>query len=133
MLVAVGPGAAAVDVAYTGVVTHIGVAAAFALIVMVMIVTFGNISGAHINPAVTIALWSDGRFPRRDVPAYVLAQCAGGICGAFGIAALLGGAVSASATIPRPLKPASSVSKAIASIKSSDSSRRKSVIHILIM
>jgi aquaporin NIP len=100
LLVAIGPGAAAVDVVYPGVVTHVGVAIAFALIVMAAIAAFGDISGAHINPAVTIALWSDRRFPRHEVPTYLLAQCAGAVAGGVAIAALLGGAVRASATIP---------------------------------
>ena len=96
----IGPGAAAVDTAYAGVVTHVGVAIAFALIVMAAITAFGESSGAHINPAVTIALWSDGRFPLRELPAYIAAQCAGAVLGAFAIAAVLHQAVVAGATVP---------------------------------
>jgi len=101
LLVAIGPGAAAVDAAYHGTVTHVGVSLAFALIIMTAIVGFGAISGAHINPAVTIALWSRRHIPGRDAAAYVCAQCAGAALGAAAIMAIVGSAAAtASATVP---------------------------------
>src|ERR1700726_4710241 len=48
-----------------------------------LILTFGPISGAHFNPAVTIADATQGRLPWREVPVYVVAQCAGGVAGAL--------------------------------------------------
>jgi len=45
-----------------------------------LILTLGPISGAHFNPAVSVGLWAGGRFPAREVPAYVAAQVAGAIC-----------------------------------------------------
>jgi len=85
LLVLVGGAAASADALTGGGVTHVGVAAAFGVIVMVLIYTIGDVSGAHINPAVTISFWVAGRFPGRQVLPYVVSQLAGGI----GAAALL--------------------------------------------
>jgi aquaporin Z len=56
-----------------------GVALAFGLSVLTMAYAVGPISGAHFNPAVSVGLWAGGRFPGKDVPAYVAAQVAGGL------------------------------------------------------
>lgn len=66
-----------------GNVGHGGIAAAFGLAVMSMIYTFGGISGAHINPAVTIGFALAGRLKSHFVTPYITAQIAGGICGEF--------------------------------------------------
>jgi aquaporin Z len=60
----------------------LGVALAFGLTVLTMVYALGPISGAHFNPAVTIGLTVGGRFPRREVPHYVVAQLAGAIVAA---------------------------------------------------
>lgn len=59
-----------------------GVALAFGLTVLTMAYALGHVSGAHFNPAVTIGLWAGGRFPAREIPLYVVAQCVGAIVGA---------------------------------------------------
>ena len=64
-LILIGCGAMVVD-AQTGALTHVGVATVWGLIVMVMIYAVGPVSGAHMNPAVTIAFASAGRLPLRD-------------------------------------------------------------------
>ena len=64
----------------TGVITHPGVAITWGLIVMGMIYAFAEISGAHFNPAVTIAFTYAKKFPLKEVPKYILAQCLGAIC-----------------------------------------------------
>jgi len=66
------------------------ISVAFAIVVMAMIFTIGKISGCHINPAVTIGLAVTGHFAWKEVPAYLIAQCAGGIIGATAIVAVLG-------------------------------------------
>jgi aquaporin Z len=60
----------------------LGVAIAFGLTVVTMAYAIGPISGAHLNPAISLGLWMGGRFKARDLPGYVIAQVAGGIAGA---------------------------------------------------
>ena len=62
----------------------------FGVAVLVMIYAFGHISGTHINPAVSIALWITGRFPTRDMVTYVIAQLIGGFLASATIYALWG-------------------------------------------
>ena len=63
---------------------------AFALIVIAMIYAIGHVSGCHINPAITVALAVTGKFPWREVPAYLAAQAAGALLGSYAIVATLG-------------------------------------------
>ncbi len=99
ILVLVGPGAAMVA-ARTHAFGSAGVALAFGLVVAMVVSAFGGISGAHVNPAVTIAFWSTGRFERRDVLPYVVAQCAGAVGAAFVLRWLLGAVGGLGATVP---------------------------------
>ena len=68
-----------------GGVGTLGVALAFGLTVFTMAFAVGAISGGHFNPAVTMGLTAAGRFPVREVPAYVAAQLAGAILGALAL------------------------------------------------
>ena len=74
-----GTGAIIIDRASHGSIGHAGVALTFGLIVMAMIYTFGDVSGAHLNPAVTLAFAVAGRFSWREVPGYLGAQAAGAL------------------------------------------------------
>lgn len=78
-LIFAGTGAIIINDVTQGTVTHPGVALTFGLIVMAMIYAIGDISGAHINPAVTLAFWVARRFPGRDVGPYLVAQFLGGV------------------------------------------------------
>lgn len=78
-LVFCGTGAIVINDLYGGVVTHVGIAITFGLIVTAMIYAFGEISGAHINPAVTVAFWVSGLFPGHKVVPYIFAQLAGAL------------------------------------------------------
>lgn len=60
----------------------LGVALAFGLTVLTMAFAIGHISGCHLNPAVSIGLAAGGRFPARELPAYIVAQVIGGIVAA---------------------------------------------------
>ncbi len=76
-LVFCGTGAMVINEFTGGTVSHVGIAITWGLIVMAMIYAFGDISGAHINPAVTIAFAYAKKFPWKEVPLYALAQLAG--------------------------------------------------------
>jgi aquaporin Z len=76
-LVFSGTGAIVVNDVSGGTVTHVGVALTFGLVVMAMIYTLGDVSGAHLNPAVTVGFWFSKRFPGRGVIPYVLSQALG--------------------------------------------------------
>src|SRR5204863_3448945 len=73
-LVFSGTGAIVINQVSGGAITHPGIALTFGLIVLAMIYTFGDVSGAHFNPAVTTAFAAARRFPCREVPGYVVAQ-----------------------------------------------------------
>ncbi|HRX82057.1 MAG: aquaporin [Planctomycetaceae bacterium] len=78
-LVFAGTGAAVANHLSNGAVTHVGIALTFGLIVLAMIYAIGETSGAHINPAVTIAFWVAKRFEGRHVLPYITAQCIGAL------------------------------------------------------
>jgi aquaporin NIP len=76
-LVFAGTGAIVINQASHGAISHAGIALTFGLTVLAMIYAFGDVSGAHLNPAVTAAFAAAGRFPWREVPGYVGAQLVG--------------------------------------------------------
>lgn len=76
-LVFCGTGAIVINEQTNGAVTHVGIAITFGLIVMAMIYALGNISGAHLNPAVTIAFTIARRFQLKQLLPYVISQLAG--------------------------------------------------------
>ena len=73
-----GTGAVVVNDTH-GAVTHVGVALTFGLVVLAMIYAVGDVSGAHLNPAVTLGFVLARRFPARQVPAYLAAQLLGAV------------------------------------------------------
>ena len=76
-LIFFGCGAVVVDGLFGGELGQTGISIVFGLVVMAVIYSFGNVSGAHINPAVTIAFCCAGRFDLRLVPSYVVMQLIG--------------------------------------------------------
>ena len=82
-LVFAGCGAVVTDATHQNTLGSVGVSLVFGLVIMVMIYATGHLSGAHINPAVTIAFTLTRHFPGRDAVAYVGAQLAGASAGAF--------------------------------------------------
>jgi aquaporin NIP len=78
-LVFCGTGAVIIDTQTKGAVTHAGVAITFGLIVMAMIYSLGEISGAHLNPAVSIAFTLAGRLPKNALPPYIAGQLTGAL------------------------------------------------------
>src|SRR5215470_11318058 len=73
-LVFAGTGAIVINDVSGGTITHVGIALTFGLIVLAMIYTFGDISGAHLNPAVTVGFWAARRIPAVDVALYLPSQ-----------------------------------------------------------
>jgi aquaporin NIP len=78
-LVFCGTGAIVINQETGGTVTHVGIAITFGLIVMAMIYAVGDISGAHLNPAVTIGFWISGKFSGREVFPYIGSQLVGAV------------------------------------------------------
>ena len=74
VLVFAGTGAIVINDVSGGSVSHIGIALTFGLVVMTMIYTLGDVSGAHLNPAVSFGFWIAGRFPIRKVLPYILSH-----------------------------------------------------------
>jgi len=82
-LVFFGCGAIVIDGNHNGILGIVGIAFAFGLTVLAVVYAVGHVSGAHINPAVTIALASTGKFSWRGVPLHVVAQLVGASLGAL--------------------------------------------------
>ncbi len=78
-LVFAGTGAIVINDIRSGAVSHVGIALTFGLIVLSMIYALGDVSGCHLNPAVTLAFFTARRFDGRRVLPYILSQCAGAI------------------------------------------------------
>jgi aquaporin NIP len=100
VLVFAGCGAIVIDRTSGGAITHAGVALTFGLVVLAMIHTFGDVSGAHFNPAVTTAFAAAGRFPWREVPGYVVAEVAGALAGSGLLRILFPANTTLGATLP---------------------------------
>jgi MIP family channel proteins len=98
-LVFAGCGAIMVD-ARTHALGHVGVAISFGLVIMVMIYALGHISGAHFNPAVTLAFAASRHFPAQRVPLYWTAQLAGALAAALVLRGSLGDIAHVGATLP---------------------------------
>ncbi len=82
-LVFCGTGAIIINQESGGTITHVGVAITFGLIVAAMIYTVGDISGAHLNPAVTIAFWIAKTFPSKEIVPYIISQAIGAFMASF--------------------------------------------------
>jgi len=99
-LVFAGTGAIVINQASNGAISHAGIALTFGLIVLAMIYTFGDVSGAHLNPAVTTAFAAAGRFPWREVPGYIGAQLTGAFLASGLLRFLFPGNATLGATLP---------------------------------
>jgi len=99
-LVFAGTGAIVINETSGGVVTHVGISFTFGLIVLAMIYTIGDISGAHLNPAISLGFFAARRFPLRDVIPYVLSQCAGAFAASGTLYFLFPQSAALGATLP---------------------------------
>ena len=99
-LVFAGTAAIVINELNGGVISHVGVALTFGLVVMAMIYSVGDVSGAHLNPAVTLGFWASGRMSRREVAPYVVSQSAGALAASLIVRALFLESQTLGATIP---------------------------------
>jgi len=98
-LVTAGCGALIIN-AQTGDLGHLGIALTFGLVIAVMIASFGHLSGAHFNPAVTVAFALTGHFRWRAVPAYLAGQFSGALLAALTLRLLFGASLHHALTRP---------------------------------
>jgi aquaporin NIP len=99
-LVFVGTGAIVVDALTDGALTRLGVSLAFGLIVLVLVESLGNVSGAHFNPAVSVAFVAAKRLAWRALPSYAAAQLIGAFAASVAIRGLFGNTAGLGATLP---------------------------------
>ncbi len=104
-LVFCGTGAIVINEVFAGSVGHLGIALTFGLIVMGMIYAVGDISGAHMNPAVTIGFTLSGTFPIKQVFPYIVSQLAGAILASLLLRGLFPTSVLLGATMPAGSPP----------------------------
>lgn len=95
-----GTGAIIINQEADGVITHVGIAITFGLIVAAMIYTLGDISGAHFNPAVTIAFWVARVFPGNEIIPYIISQGIGAFIASFTLYVLFPANNTLGATLP---------------------------------
>jgi aquaporin NIP len=100
ILVFCGTGAVVIDQTTNGVITHTGIAITFGLVVMSLIYALGDVSGAHFNPAVSIAFTIAKKFPLTSLPSYILAQLAGATAASYTLKLLFPGNEMLGATMP---------------------------------
>lgn len=99
-LIFVGCGAMVINTEMNGVITHAGVAMSWGLIVMVLIYSLGEISGAHLNPAVTIGFLVAKRFKWKEVTPYVFSQLVGALLAAYSLKLLFPNNETLGASLP---------------------------------
>lgn len=99
-LVFAGTGAIVVNDVSHGAITHVGIALTFGLVVLALIYTLGEVSGAHLNPAVTLGFVLARRFPLRSAAGYLLAQFAGAFAASICLRLLFPDHATLGATLP---------------------------------
>ena len=99
-LVFAGTGAIVVNDTTGGTITHVGIAFTFGLIVLAMIYALGDVSGCHLNPAVTLGFFAARRFEGRWVGPYIASQCLGALLASGTLRLLFSGHATLGATLP---------------------------------
>lgn len=100
ILVFAGTGAMIVNGLDGGIITHVGLAIVWGLVVMTVVYAFGDVSGAHVNPAVTVGFWLARRFPGRRVAPYIVSQCLGAILASLALSLLFADSSGLGMTVP---------------------------------
>lgn len=112
-LVFAGTGAIISNDVSGGAVSHVGVALTFGLTVMARISAVGDVSGAHLNPAVTVGFWLARRLSGRTVLPYILSQCGGALGASLVLRGLFRGHPTLGATVPSGMAGQSFVLEAL--------------------
>ncbi len=99
-LVFAGTGAIVINSVSDGVIGHVGIAISFGLVVLAMIYTVGDVSGAHLNPAVTLGFFAAGRLEFARVLPYIAAQVLGALAASVTLRLMFPAQRSLGATIP---------------------------------
>jgi len=99
-LVFAGTGAIIINDLYGNAVTHVGIAMTFGLVVLAMIYAVGDVSGAHLNPAVTIGFTAAQRFPKAEVIPYLISQALGAFAASLLLLLLFPSHGTLGATLP---------------------------------
>ena len=102
-LVFAGTGAVVINQISGGAITHVGIALTFGLVVLAMMYALGDISGAHLNPAVTLGFFMARRFPGKSVLPYILSQTAGAFAASGSMRSIFGNVADLGATLPAGL------------------------------
>jgi aquaporin Z len=100
VLIFIGTGTIMVNTITEGAITHFGICVVFGAIVTAIIYTIGHISGAHINPAVTLAFWTSHVFPANKILPYILGQFSGGILASLLLKIILGNVANMGTILP---------------------------------
>ena len=99
-LVFAGTGAVIANDLFGGQITHVGIALSFGFVVMAVIYAFGSVSGAHINPAVTLGFYVIKRISLHDAIKYIISQCLGACVASIMLAVMYQNHESLGATLP---------------------------------
>jgi aquaporin Z len=99
-LVFAGTGAIVVNDVCGGTISHVGIALTFGLVVLAMIYAVGDVSGAHLNPAVTLGVLAARRMPVNEVPGYLASQLAGAFAASAIMRAIFPAHATLGATLP---------------------------------
>jgi MIP family channel proteins len=99
-LVFAGTGAIVINDVSGGTVSHVGIGLTFGLIVLAMIYAIGDVSGCHLNPAVTLGFYLARRFERRMVVPYIVSQCVGAVLASYTLRLMFPSHATLGATLP---------------------------------
>lgn len=99
-LVFAGTGAIIINDVSHGSITHVGISLVFGLIVLAMIYAVGDVSGCHLNPAVTLGFYAARRLERRWVAPYIVSQCLGALLASSLLWMMFPGHATLGATLP---------------------------------
>jgi aquaporin Z len=100
VLVFTGTGAIVANEVSKGAITHVGIALTFGLVIVTLAYSLGEISGCHLNPAVTLGFFAAKRFEANLIAPYIISQCAGAIAASLSLRLMFPAATTLGATLP---------------------------------